>query len=133
MAQALGLHDEDGVTSRKPFDTEMRRRLWHQIGILDIHAAMDRGTDPMLLGKIKGQPPPANVNDSDISPDMEGPIVSREGFTEESFCLMSHDGEPFVRKLIYVQGGETEEERAEIEQTWHKRQESTWLFTSLCP
>jgi len=127
MAQALGLHTQEGPSSRTPFEIEMRRRLWHQLGVLDINASVDRGTDPMLAGKIKGVSVPANVNDSEISPDMETPVISREGFTDMSFCLMGYDGEPMIKKLVYVQGGETEGERLEIEQTWHKRMESTYL------
>ena len=102
----------------------MRRRLWLQILTLDINSAIDRGQDPMLAGRVKGIDAPANINDADIDPDMDSPISSREGFTDMSFCLMGHVAEPLVRKLVYVQGGETVGERLEIEQTWHKRQES---------
>ena len=105
----------------------MRRRLWRQLGILDINAAIDRGTEPMMAGRGYGVNPPANVNDVDISPEMTGPIIARTGFTDMSFCLMSHDGEPLIRELIYVQGGDDPDERSRIEQTWYKRQESEYL------
>ena len=87
----------------------------------------------MLAGsKNKGVDAPANVNDTDISPNMTGPIISREGFTDMSFCLMGYSGEPLVRKLVFIQGGETAGERQEIEQTWRKRQAST-SFENLIP
>lgn len=123
LSQALDLHTKEGPTSRKPFETEMRRRLWHQIGVLDINAAIDRGTEPMLAGKIKGIDPPANINDEDIFPDMSSPITSREGFTDMSFCLMSNEAEPLIRELVYP-SEETANERFAVEQGWHKKQES---------
>lgn len=85
----------------------------------------------MLAGKLQSVQVPANVNDTDIYPGMEAPISSREGFTDMSFSLMGHDGEPLVRKLVYVQGGETRGERLEIEQNWHKRQEGMFFQSSL--
>ena len=125
MAEAINLHLNEGSSKCTPFETEMRRRCWHALGGLDINAAVDRGTEPMLAGKLHSVAVPANVNDTDIYPEMKEPIVSREGFFDMSFCLMGHDGEPLVRKLVYIQGGETRGESLEVEQDWRKRQEST--------
>ena len=124
LAQALGLNAGEESSSRTPFETEMRRRLWHGLGVLDLNATVDRGSEPMLVGTIMGVRPPANINDTDIHPDMESRIVSREGFTDTSFCLMCREAEPLVRTLVYVRGGETPSERLEIEQTWHSKLES---------
>ena len=78
----------------------------------------------MLAGsKNRGISAPANVNDTDISPHMTGPIISREGFTDMSFCLMGYVGEPLVRTLVFIQGGETVNERQDMQLTWRKRQE----------
>ncbi|KAL6716437.1 hypothetical protein ACLMJK_006004 [Lecanora helva] len=128
MSQALGLYTGEDPSSCKPFEIEMRRRLWHQVRVLDINAAADRGTDPMIAGESRGFKIPVNVNDADMFPDMECPAISREGFTDMSFCLMCCEFEPLIRKLVFVPGGETADERLEIEQSWPKKQEIVRSF-----
>ena len=127
LAQALGLNVPEESSSRKPFETEMRRRLWHAIGVLDLNATVDRGTEPMLVGTVMGVRPPANINDTDMHPDMESPITSREGFTDISFCLMCHESEPLVRTLVYVRDGETPIEQINTENSWKSK------LASRCP
>ncbi|RJE17123.1 hypothetical protein PHISCL_10540, partial [Aspergillus sclerotialis] len=42
IAQALSLHIPHPPFPLDPFEREMRRRLWHAIGMLDVQAALDR-------------------------------------------------------------------------------------------
>lgn len=48
VAQSISLHESEPPFPVKPIEREMRHRLWHVIGILDIQAAFDRGSEPML-------------------------------------------------------------------------------------
>lgn len=77
---------------------EMRRRLWWQICILDIHAAEDRGSDPMIHEANFTTKPPLNINDEDMSPDTIEPLTARTGFTTMTFCAVNHEVFMFYRR-----------------------------------
>lgn len=81
-----------------PFMREMRRRLWWQICILDIHAAEDRGSDPMIHGVNFTTKPPLNINDEDMNPDTIEPLTARTGYTTMTFCAVSHEVFMFHRR-----------------------------------
>lgn len=87
LAQTMGLHREHSLKQLKPFDAELRRRLWWQIVMLD-----DRSSQ--LLGVAGGTffhadtKVPINVNDSDLSPYMMQPLESSPGPTEMLFCTI---------------------------------------------
>lgn len=81
-----------------PFMREMRRRLWWQICILDIHAAEDRGSDPMIHGANFTTKPPLNINDEDMNPDTIEPLTARTGYTTMTFCAVSHEVFMFHRR-----------------------------------
>lgn len=76
----------------------MRRRLWWQICILDVHAAEDRGSDPMILEANFTTKPPLNINDEDMSPDTIEPLTARTGFTTMTFCTIGHEVFIFHRR-----------------------------------
>ncbi|KAI4263155.1 MAG: hypothetical protein L6R42_001695 [Xanthoria sp. 1 TBL-2021] len=105
IAHALDLHRDDSFASLSPFNTEMRRRLWWQIIILDGRAAEDRGSDPMITEQSYNTMMPSNVNDEDIDPEKTQDIVSREGYTEMTFCLICHEVSVTIRQLNYVPPG----------------------------
>lgn len=48
MAQALGIHRDGTYFGLSPFETEMRRRLWWQVCILDARSSEDHGCDPTI-------------------------------------------------------------------------------------
>lgn len=77
---------------------EMRRRLWWQICILDIHAAEDRGSDPMIHEANFTTKPPLNINDEDMNPDTVEPLTSRTGYTAMTFCAVNHEVFMFHRR-----------------------------------
>lgn len=77
---------------------EMRRRLWWQICILDIHAAEDRGSDPMIHEANFTTKPPLNINDEDMNPDTIEPLKARTGYTTMTFCAVSHEVFIFHRR-----------------------------------
>lgn len=100
LAQALGLHRDGSRLNLTPFDTEMRRRLWYQILILDLRAAEDHGSDPSVADFAFDTEYPINVNEEDISPEDEKLPVAREGATDMTFSLLRCEICSLVKKLI---------------------------------
>ena len=96
MAQKLGLHRDGEKLGLGPFDTEMRRRLWWQIIMVDAKYAIFSGLSHALLPRNWDTKPPKNVNDADIHPSATEPFQDREGPTEMIFCLMTHKFAKFM-------------------------------------
>ncbi|KAG5660910.1 hypothetical protein KAF25_002553, partial [Fusarium avenaceum] len=49
MAQKMGLHRDGETLGLPPFETEIRRRLWWQIYMLDARSAVQSGLGPSLM------------------------------------------------------------------------------------
>ncbi|CAH0046953.1 unnamed protein product [Clonostachys solani] len=99
-SMSLGLHrDGSNFANVSHFDTEMRRRLWWHICFLD-HRVGECDVPQLALGpKMFDTREPCNINDEDISPDMAGAPVPREGFTEMSYALALCDLWRLGRKI----------------------------------
>ncbi|KAJ5374022.1 Transcription factor [Penicillium concentricum] len=102
LSQSLGLHRDGTNFALKPFETEMRRRLWWHISLLDVRSSEDHGTDPLIHESMYDTRLPLNVNDDDLSPDMETPPEEREGFTDITFCLIRCEITSALRRANYV-------------------------------
>ena len=102
-AEALRLGDDNPV-GFSPFDLELRRRLFYAIGILDTHSALDRGTMPILPSQAFLKPP-LNVNDADISPFHNLPIISCSGPTNTSHTAMIYEAMICQRRLYELSCG----------------------------
>ncbi|RJE24243.1 hypothetical protein PHISCL_03403 [Aspergillus sclerotialis] len=98
IAQALSLHVPNPPFSVRPFEQEMRRRLWHTIGVLDVQASLDRASEPMILASWLQSHVPSNINDDDIAYDSED-IQESEGFTDTTFSLIISKAQRVVRSL----------------------------------
>ncbi|ROW07771.1 hypothetical protein VMCG_03388 [Cytospora schulzeri] len=93
LCQALGIHrDSDGLAF-PPYEAEMRRRLWSQIIVLDVRAATDRGTEPMVRQEEYNTLPPTNLNDADFGPQTTVPLaqLARKGTTDVTFSLCTYE------------------------------------------
>lgn len=88
LAQAMGLHRDGTVFGLRPFDTEIRRRLWWHICILDSRSWDYYGFGPVMYQSTFDTRMPLNINDADLSPEMTEPPVEREGGTDMTFCLV---------------------------------------------
>ncbi|GME27997.1 putative transcriptional regulatory protein [Neofusicoccum parvum] len=91
IAQDLNLHRDGAVTGFSPYDTEMRRRLWWQIAVLDIRACEDRGSFPLIDHSLCSTKMPLNINDDDISPDMRTAPPERVGCSDVSFSRLCQE------------------------------------------
>lgn len=89
LAQSLGEHRDRSTLNLSLFDTEMRRRLWWSICILDTPASKDYSCSPgpMELSSFTSRPP-LNVNDSDLYPSMTEYPSESKGMTDMSFTAV---------------------------------------------
>jgi len=105
IAQSLGLHRDGEQFGLTPFETEMRRRLWWQVVILDIRAAEDHGTDPSITEQSFDTKLPLNVNDVDLDPEADVAPEGQLGCTEQTFCLIRYEVSTTMRRLTYSPPG----------------------------
>ncbi|MCJ1383827.1 hypothetical protein MMC17_006941 [Xylographa soralifera] len=97
IARAMGLHHES--PGRTPFETEMRRRLWHQICFLDSLAAIDRGTEVMISTGTFDTPLPNNVNDVEF--DESSSVIESHvtGLTDMAFALLAYEATNVIQRF----------------------------------
>lgn len=88
VAQSMGLHRDGTVFGLKPFETELRRRLWWYICVLDGHSSKYQEHEANLHQFFSDTKVPLNINDADLQPDMIEPPPEREGCTDMTFCLI---------------------------------------------
>lgn len=100
IGNALDLHRDPADLSFPPFETEMRRRLWWQLNVLEVRASEDRGSSPMVLDYSTKMP--SNINDEDLSPESAQEVTEHLGGTEMTFCLMCQEVSDVARRLYYV-------------------------------
>lgn len=86
-AQFLGLHRDSTNFGLDPFQTEMRRRVWWHLVLLDADSSRDHGIDPLLKECSFDTQMPLNIDDDDIYPDMQSPPLQRQGFTDMTNCI----------------------------------------------
>ncbi|KAB8262797.1 hypothetical protein BDV32DRAFT_120101 [Aspergillus pseudonomiae] len=101
IAQALLLHLPELPFPVRPFEHELRRRLWTYIGLLDIQCSLERASEPMMQAKWVELNPPSNVNDCDISFGMDGPVPEAGGFTDMTFAMVTLKAQSTVRLLNF--------------------------------
>lgn len=92
LAQAIGLHRDGSGKAFSPYEAELRRRLWAQIVVLDVRAAQDRGTEPMISEEDYNTLPPTNINDDAFHTDTSVPIpaLAVDGPTGITFSLCTY-------------------------------------------
>ena len=100
LGQRFGL---DVKTSRfPPYETEIRRRIWYTIGILDLQAALDGGSYSVLVSNVLSSDPPMHINDVDISPNNDSAAIPKLGFTDMTFPAMTHVMLIYMQRLSHV-------------------------------
>jgi hypothetical protein len=99
VALGMGMH-RDGVRyGISPFETEMRRRVWWYIYIVDQRTAEGVGTGPLVAPDSFDTELPTNINDDDISPDSHEMPRAREGHSDCAPALVRLYMLQFVRQL----------------------------------
>lgn len=117
IAHGMGLHRE--VSGDSPYMKEIKRRLWHQIRVLDAFSAVDRGTELLVQVSSSDTPLPSNVNDSEFDEATTSITNREEGLSDMTFNLMAHSATTLTMKLL------TPEESGAKGQTWQQRLDSS--------
>ena len=79
ISQTMGIHRDGTMFDLRPFETEMRRRLWAHICMLDQRSSEFHGYEPIINMASSDSKPPLHVNDVDLHPDMPSPPPERDG------------------------------------------------------
>lgn len=101
VAQGLGLHRDGTRLGLNPFETEMRRRIWWHLYLLDSQASEHHATIALIQEGTYDTKFPLNINDSDISPDSVEPVKEQSGFTESTFFLIRTEITASCRQSIH--------------------------------
>ncbi|KPM46343.1 hypothetical protein AK830_g81 [Neonectria ditissima] len=88
IAQAMGLHRDGTAFGLKPFDIELRRRLWWHVCLLDTRSSEFHGYAPIVNEANFDTKLPLNIDDSHLTPQMTEPPPESDGPTEMTFCLI---------------------------------------------
>ncbi|KAJ5984453.1 hypothetical protein N7481_006552 [Penicillium waksmanii] len=102
LALSLGLHRDSSHFGLGPFETEMRRRLWWYIYLLDVRSSDSQATSPQIREGDYDTLLPLNINDDDLSPDMVETPPERTGFTEMTLTLVRCEILILHRKLMQL-------------------------------
>jgi hypothetical protein len=88
IAQALSLHLTDPPFPVTPFEREMRRRLWHLIGWLDLEGSLNRGSESMMRSAWIQTHSLTNSNDDDFGIDTMDPLPAAQSRPTEATLLI---------------------------------------------
>ena len=97
IGQRIGLHRDGASLGLPALDTELRRRLWWQILVLDGRMAELSGSGFSVLASFSDTKLPLNVNDGDLQPGVIDPPAAHTGATEMIFCLLRYEFGVFFR------------------------------------
>lgn len=83
----MGLHRETSAFNLSPFETEMRRRIWWHLCLLEWRISEDIGLEATITPSSFDTKMPLNINDEDI--DMTSTVLcDRRDHTEMAFSLI---------------------------------------------
>ena len=87
MAQLMGLQEDPGATY-KPYEAELRRRLWWHICGLESRGGEEGAARTTSIMQNSNVQFPANLNDYDLNPSATQVSVSRAGVTDTTFVRL---------------------------------------------
>ena len=117
MAQGMGVHRDGSVLGLPPFETEMRRRLWWQLNLLDFKAAEMSGFGGFNSMRWWNTTMPANINDTDMWPFMQDSPVQHVRPTEMVICLLHYAMGGFWKKKL-TEAGVADEDFTKAMTNW---------------
>jgi hypothetical protein len=93
IAEGMGLHRDGSLLTLSPFETELRRRVWWQLKLLDGDTAEASGSDKFGALDTDPRSPklPLNVNDDELYESMSSLPASTDGATDMIFCALRFD------------------------------------------
>ena len=135
IARGMGLHRDGTHFAIGPFETEMRRRVWWNLLVLETRSSEDSGIESSFLDQNFDTSLPSNLNDNDIFPDMTEKPKVREGCAEMTVSLLRFEMVAALRRLDTLGSGEDSgrspreliEEKDRIIEECHQKLECTYL------
>lgn len=88
VAQGQGLHRDGQHLGLSPFDTEIRRRLWWHICILDMLCSGDQGTDFQIQPGMFDTQLPSNIECDVLTPSLTELPREKVGCTDITLCIV---------------------------------------------
>lgn len=110
MGQRLGLNSSDARESI--FETQMRRRIWWQILLIDGRSAQIASNHFPFPSSSLFSPLPANLNDADLTPEMTEQPPPHRGPTEMLFCLCRYE----FGRFLHTSGAALHDPRVPFEE-----------------
>lgn len=104
-AQAMGLHRDGTHFGLSPLETDLRRRLWWHVCMLDLRTSEDHGFEPSLFEHNYDTKLPLNVEDDDFPEDKNEPVSSRPGWSSMVFSLLRFEMTIAIKRLHYQPPG----------------------------
>ncbi|KAH8821474.1 putative C6 transcription factor [Xylogone sp. PMI_703] len=104
LAQVQGLHREALLARKTVFEAEIGRRLWWQLIVLESREAEMYRVSTLTDPRQWDTKLPANINDSDLYPDMREAPKDHNGTTEMIFCLLRYEVGHFLRTSPALNG-----------------------------
>ncbi|KAE8386303.1 fungal-specific transcription factor domain-containing protein [Aspergillus alliaceus] len=104
LAQSIGLHRDGQLLKLRPFEAEMRRRLWWHLCLLDSRSPEDHGFEFTIDVFAQMPPIPLNVNDSQLYPEMECLPAGSDSWTEMTFCLVQIEAAKILHPVLLTKG-----------------------------
>lgn len=89
LAQSQDIHRDGEKIGLSPFETEIRRRLWWHVCILDMLCSEDQGVDMQIRPGTFDTRFPVNVDGVELEPHMLQLPPEKQGFTDITLCLMA--------------------------------------------
>lgn len=87
LAQSIGLHRDGALMNLPILTTEIRRRVFWELRMIDLGCAEDCGFLPTHIYGADTRLP-LNINDADINSETDLAPPEREGFTDMTYALI---------------------------------------------
>ena len=93
IAEGMGMHRDGSTLGLPPFDSEIRRRMWWEMSLLDQKSGDLSGHSKFgaFDGDTKLPQCPANVDDHELFPTMRSPPEESKKVTDSLYCAMRAD------------------------------------------
>lgn len=105
LARALGLHRDGTKLGLSPFDTEVRRRIWWQLCLLDSRDSEDHGFELTIGEQSFDTEYPLSINDADIEPGGTEIPIPKTGLSDMTVSLLRYELCHMQRKLFFASAG----------------------------
>lgn len=98
-AQRIGIHRDGTNYNLSPWQTEIRRRLWHHLLLLDTWCMEQLGFESAVPVGFSDTKLPLNANDAawDVSEYANQQPPAQNGFTDNSFALVQYETAALIR------------------------------------